>query len=133
VRSARLSILFLLPIALTVLAQTPRSDQTAPTSITGKLLRTTDNRGANLRLCILHRTNPIRRSATTDDDGRFQLSICRKLPIVFLPELGLCNRRGARENQFHLPGESVSLTLRKGGVITGKALTPEVNPPSRLV
>jgi len=120
----RMIVLLLLPTALTVLAQT------APTSITGRV--TTDDGQPATRISVSASstgTNPVRRSAITDDDGRFQLSDLPEAAYrVFAGAQGYVSDAVPGESQFHLPGESVSLILRKGGVITGKALTPGGEP-----
>jgi hypothetical protein len=128
--SARFSILFSIVVAVTCLAQTGGNEQKTPNFITGRVI--TDDGQPAARIAVSASSpgvNPVRRSATTDDDGRFRLTDLPEAAYRIGAGIrGYVTDTMAGDNPFHLPGESVSITLRKGGVITGKVLAPDGEP-----
>jgi hypothetical protein len=68
---------------------------------------------------------------TTDQEGKFKLIASRGLSYSISASMPAYTPPGRRDNTQaanYQAGDSVTLTLIKGGVITGKVLTPEGEP-----
>jgi hypothetical protein len=64
----------------------------------------------------------INRPVTTDEEGRFKVNDLPRGSYRVLPQAnGYINTQNVFQRTYH-PGESVTLTMVKGGVITGKVL-----------
>ncbi len=71
------------------------------------------------------------RMATTDDDGRFQLTnltpanyVIRVVAAGYVPELVQADMPAT----FYRPGENITLRMTKGGVITGRVVNQNGQP-----
>jgi hypothetical protein len=99
-------------------------------SITGRIVTDDGQPGARMRVFATSiGSNTARRSATSDDDGRFSFTLLP--PTVY--RVGIVHQGDlvegqSPESEHVLPGSSITLVLRKGGVITGRVLTSTGEP-----
>lgn len=129
-------VLLLLMVAKQAPAQTLLGDsrQAQPTSvITGRVVASSGNFPiANARVLARAAGGPGSvRMATTDDDGRFQLTnlaranyVIRVVAAGYVPELVQADM----PLTFYRPGENVTLRMIKGGVITGRVVNQNGQP-----
>lgn len=105
-------------------------------TINGRILGDDGNPLVNARVQVskAESSGPIRisRSTTTDDEGYFRVT---NLPsgeyyisasaAGYLHDYALATERSGQDNRLIHPGASVTITLKKGGVITGRVVDAE--------
>ena len=122
----------MLLVGTQALAQTTESRPAqATTVITGRVVASSDNFPiANARILGRAAGGPSSvRIATTDDDGKFQLTnlapanyVIRVAAAGYVPDLALT------DIPVYRPGENVTLRMIKGGVITGRVVNQNGQP-----
>jgi hypothetical protein len=114
---------------------TARKD--APGSITGRVLADGGNPVAGASVMAIPASlslNPtvmstFMRPASTDDDGKFQLNdIPQGAYTIHVMTPGFVIAQDAIENRYLRPGDSTTIQMIKGGVITGKVTGPQGEP-----
>ena len=101
-------------------------------SITGHVVSENGKPLVNIQVRLDSSSGGISRSTTTDTEGRFQFngladrtySVSVAPMQGYLPKLVPVEDRSRR----YRPGDSISLTMVRGGVITGRVTDPEGNP-----
>jgi hypothetical protein len=74
-------------------------------------------------------SNAVRKSTTSDEDGRFSFTgLPSSVYRVAIAHQGDLVESRSPESEHVLPGSSITLVLRKGGVITGRVLTSTGEP-----
>lgn len=118
------SILFLTPRAETR-GQNATSQKTSDrraTSITGRVLNEAGQpvRNASVSVFGVGSPRPERRTTNSDEDGTFRaVDLPRGVYSVFARARGYVFAPESTEPGYYRPGDSVTLKVKKGGVITG--------------
>lgn len=106
--------------------------------LTGRVVSDDGQPFANIGVSVMSvvAERSARRSAVTDDEGNFKLNdlpagayrILASAPGYVNPEGGLSSNTGPSRATLYRVGENATITLVKGGVITGKALDSAGQP-----
>jgi hypothetical protein len=110
---------------LAVSGQTTASQKTSDrraTSITGRVVNESGQPVPNAFVNVFGTgtQRPERRNTNTDEDGKFSAEdLPRGVYTVFARARGYVFSPGYPEPAYYRPGDSVTLEVRKGGVITG--------------
>ena len=135
-----LLILFILSVSLsTLLLSAPgqsadqSTKQTATpgsNAISGRIVNESGNPIPNVRVFINGvGRQAMRRIINTDESGRFVADeLQRGNYSILVQASGYVQARNPRDNSYYKPGEAVTLTLKKGGVITGTVTTTDGEP-----
>jgi hypothetical protein len=123
-------------------ASVKTSDSSSTGTITGRVVSGDDGRplpNAAVSLFRVYATKPgPAQAAGTDSDGKFQMSDLQDgLYSVYVDLPGyIVAETGSSETKYYRPGDSVTLTLIKGGVITGtvrdSSNEPVISVPVRV-
>lgn len=99
-------------------------------AISGRIVSESGSPIPNVRVFINgFGRQPMRRVIYTDEAGRFVADeLSRGNYSVFAQASGYVQARNSRDNIYYKPGETVTLTLKKGGVITGTVTTTDGEP-----
>ncbi len=99
-----------------------KPDDRRATSITGRVVNESGQPVPNAFVNVFGTGNqrPERRNTNTDEDGKFRADdLPRGVYTVSARARGYVFATDAREPAYYRPGDSVTLEVRKGGVITG--------------
>ena len=121
-------------VAVQVSAQQTTSDDAAPRAVISGRVVASDGNFPIVNARVMARAAGVggsMRVATTDEDGKFQLTnlvpsnyVIRVGAAGYIPEPLL----SATPTPFYRPGESVTIKMIKGGVITGRVLNKNGEP-----
>jgi hypothetical protein len=128
--TASLSGLSLIPFGQSANQSTKRTGNTQASSISGRIVNESGNPIPNVRVFVNGvGRQPMRRTINTDQEGRFIADdLSRGNYTISVQASGHVQARNSADSIYHKPGDTVNVTLKRGGVITGTVTASDGEP-----
>jgi hypothetical protein len=126
-----IAMLFLAIVVTVAQTQPPPANASNTGSITGKVVNESGQPLPNANVWVYAvGSQATGQMVTSDQEGKFKLTGLQRVPYSISAAMPayMNSPRGRDEKSSYEIGDSVTLVLIKGGVITGKVLTPDGEP-----